>query len=86
MKVEPRAVGHVAALELTSSKRQGLELRYTWQRWSSPQQGGEVHDRGTRGSIEAHLINEVRSRAEGHVAAPELTSVRRRGLGPWDTW
>jgi hypothetical protein len=29
---------------------------------------------------------EARSGAEGHVAASELTSARRRGPRPWDTW
>jgi hypothetical protein len=79
-------MGHVTASELTSSRRQGLELRDTWQRRSSTQLGGEVRGRGTRGSTGVHLVNEVRSRAEGHVAAQELTSARRRGLGPRDTW
>jgi hypothetical protein len=53
-----------------------------WQRRSSAQQGGEVWGRGSWGSIGAHLIKEVRSGAEGHVAVPELTSARRRGPGP----
>jgi hypothetical protein len=35
-------MGHMAALELTSSRKQGLKLRDTWQRRSSPKQGGEV--------------------------------------------
>jgi hypothetical protein len=74
-------VGHMAAPELTSARRRGPEPRDTWQHRSSPQQGGEVQTRGTRGSTGAHLIKEARSGAEGHVAAPELTSVRRRGLG-----
>jgi hypothetical protein len=51
-----------------------------------PSQGGEVQDRETRGSTGAHLIKEVRSEAEGHVTAPELTSVRMRGPGPRDMW
>jgi hypothetical protein len=74
-------VGHMAAPELTSAKRRGTELRDTWQHRNSPQQGGEVQARGTRGSTGAHLIKEARSGVEGHVAAPELTLVRRRGLG-----
>jgi hypothetical protein len=66
-KAEPRAVGHVAALEL-------------------PSQEGRAQSPGTRGSAGAHLSKEARFGAEGHVAAPELTSARRRGLGPQDTW
>jgi hypothetical protein len=33
----------------------------------------------------AHLSKEARSEAEGHVAAAELFSTRRRGPEPWDT-
>jgi hypothetical protein len=39
-------MGHVAVSELTSLGRQGQELRDTWQRRSSPQQGGEVRAAG----------------------------------------
>jgi hypothetical protein len=49
-------------------------------------QEGIAPSHGTRGSAGAHLSNEVRFRAEGHVVTPELTSARRRGLGPRDTW
>jgi hypothetical protein len=49
-------------------------------------QEGRARSRGTRGNIGAHLIKEVRSGAEGHVAAPELTSARRRGPELRDTW
>jgi hypothetical protein len=52
-------MGHVATLELTSSRRQDLELRDTLQHRSSPQQGGEVRDRGTHGGVEVHLCREV---------------------------
>jgi hypothetical protein len=68
-KAEPRAMGHVAAPELTSSRRQCLELRDTWQRRSSPQQGGEVQGRGTRGGVGAHLCTEVWSEATAYAAA-----------------
>jgi hypothetical protein len=51
-----------------------------------PSQVGRARSRGTRGSTGAHLIKEARSRAEGHMAAPELTSARRRGPGPRDAW
>jgi hypothetical protein len=68
-KVEPRAMGHVAAPELTSSRRQCLELRDTWQRRSSPQQGGEIQGRGTRGGVGAHLCTEVWSEATAYAAA-----------------
>jgi hypothetical protein len=42
-----------------------------------PSQEGRARSHGTRVSTRAHLIKEARSKAEGHVAAPELTSVRR---------
>jgi hypothetical protein len=51
-----------------------------------PSQEGKGQSRGTRGSTGAHLVKEARSGAEGYVAAPELTSARRRGPGPRDTW
>jgi hypothetical protein len=74
-KAEPRAVEHMVAPE-----------RDMWQHWSSPRKGGKVRSRGTYGSAEAHPSKEARSRATGHVTAPELTSARRRGPRPWDTW
>jgi hypothetical protein len=49
-------------------------------------QEGRARSRGTRGSTGAHLVKQARSGADGHVAASELTSARRRGLEPWDTW
>jgi hypothetical protein len=58
-KAEPEAMRHVAAPELTSSRRQGLELRDMWQRQSSPQQGGEVRGRETHGDTGSHLCREV---------------------------
>jgi hypothetical protein len=51
-----------------------------------PSQKGRTRSLGTRGNTRAHLIREVRSGAEGHVAVPELTTARRRGPGPRDTW
>jgi hypothetical protein len=51
-----------------------------------PSQEGRARCRGTHGSTGAHLSKEVRFRAEGHVATPELTSARRRGPGPRDMW
>jgi hypothetical protein len=48
--------------------------------------GGRARSHGTRGSTGAHLIREARFGAEGHVTVTELTSTRRRGLGPRDTW
>jgi hypothetical protein len=51
-----------------------------------PSQEGRARSPGTCGSAGAHLSKEVRLDAEEHVAAPELTSVRMRGPGPWDTW
>jgi hypothetical protein len=79
-------MGHVAAPELTSFGRRGLELRDMWQCRSSPQQGGEVLDHGTRGSAEAHLDKEARSVAAGYVAAPKPTSAGRRDPKLRNTW
>jgi hypothetical protein len=60
----------VAAPEPTSAGRRGPELRNTWQRRSSTQQGGEARGHGIRGSDGAHLGREARSGVEEHVAAP----------------
>jgi hypothetical protein len=51
-----------------------------------PSQKGRAQSRGTRGSTGAYLSKEARSGAEGHMIALELTSVRKRGPGPRDTW
>jgi hypothetical protein len=51
-----------------------------------PYQKVRAPSRGTHGSAGARLNKEVRSEAVRHMAAPELTSVRRRGPGPRDTW
>jgi hypothetical protein len=51
-----------------------------------PSQGDGARSHGTRGSAGGHLSKEVKSEVEGHVAAPDLTLARRRGLRPWDTW
>jgi hypothetical protein len=51
-----------------------------------PSQEGRAWSHRTRGSTGAHIIKEARSRAEGHVAALKLTSTRRHGPGPRDTW
>jgi hypothetical protein len=40
-------------------------------------QGGRARSYGPHGSTRAHIVREARSRSEGHVAAPELTSARR---------
>jgi hypothetical protein len=64
------------------SEKQSPESWDTWQHRNSPQQGGEIWSRGTCGSAGAHLSNEVRFGAEGHVVTPKLTSTRRRGPGP----
>jgi hypothetical protein len=73
----------------TRAPLSGGQSSEPWDRWqcrSSPQQGGEVRGHGTRGNARAHLSKKVMSRATEHVVAPELTSARRRGLGPHDTW
>jgi hypothetical protein len=72
--------------EPTSVGRRDLEPRDTWQYRSPPQQGGEVRSRGTHGSAEAHIGREARSRAVGHMAAPEPILTGRRGLKLMDTW
>jgi hypothetical protein len=59
MEARSGAKGHVAAPELTSARRRGPGLQDTWQRQSSPQQGGEVWGHGTRGGVGAHLYREV---------------------------
>jgi hypothetical protein len=48
--------------------------------------GGRARSHRPHGSTRAHIVREARSRFEGHVAAPELTSAQRNGPGPWDTW
>jgi hypothetical protein len=75
-------VGHVATAELTSAGRRGSEPYDMWQRRTSPHPGGEDRSHRTRGSAGAHLRQETRSGAIGHVAAPEPTSTGRRGLKP----
>jgi hypothetical protein len=72
-EAELRVIEHVTALEPTSIGRRGSELRNTWQRQSSTQQGGEAQGHRPLGSTGAHLSKEVRSEAAGHVAAPEPT-------------
>jgi hypothetical protein len=64
-----RATKHVAAPELTSARRRGSELRNTWRRRSSPQQGGEVWGHGTHGGSGAHFYREVWFEATTYVAA-----------------
>jgi hypothetical protein len=71
-------MGHVTAPEPTLARRRGSELRNTWQRRNSTQQGGEARDHGPRVSTGAHL-NKVRFGTAGHVAAPEPTSAGRCG-------
>jgi hypothetical protein len=51
-----------------------------------PSQEGRVRSSRTRGSARAHLSKEARSGAAGHVAASELTSVRRRDPRLPDAW
>jgi hypothetical protein len=61
------------------SGRQSPKPWDTWQHGSSPRQGGKYRSRETRGSAGAHLSKEVRSRAAGHMVAPEPTSAGRCG-------
>jgi hypothetical protein len=61
----------MVAPELNSARRRGPGPHDTWLHWSSPQQGGEVRGRGTRGSSGPHLCMEVCSKA--------TTSMEARG-------
>jgi hypothetical protein len=63
----------MAAPELNLARRQDPGPRATWEHWSSPQQGGEVRDRGTCGGSRAHLCREVWSEATTYVAARGCT-------------
>jgi hypothetical protein len=60
---------HVVAPKLNLARRRGPEPRDTWQHRSSPQQGGEVRGRRTRGGSRAHLRREVWSEATACVIA-----------------
>jgi hypothetical protein len=52
-----------------------------------PSKEGRAQSRGTHDSTRAHLSQEARSRAEGHVITSELTSTeRRQGPTPRYTW
>jgi hypothetical protein len=42
-----------------------------------PSQEDRARSRETRGSTGAHFVKEARSRAEGHMTTPELTSAKR---------
>jgi hypothetical protein len=67
-EVRSRAEEHVAASESTSAGRRGLELRNTWQRRNSTQQGGEVRSHGTYGGSEGRLFSNVWSKATAYMA------------------
>jgi hypothetical protein len=71
------AVGHVAAPKPTPVGRRGPEPQDTWQRRNPPQSGGKVQSHRTRGSVEVHLNQEVRSEDIGHVAASKPISAER---------
>jgi hypothetical protein len=58
-----RVEEHVATPKLNLASRRGLGPQATWRHQSSPQQGGEVRGRGTRGDSGAHLCREVWSKA-----------------------
>jgi hypothetical protein len=68
-----RAEECVTAPELNLARRRGPGPRATWQHRSSPQQGGEVRGRGTRGGSESHLCWVVWSEATAYVAAHGCT-------------
>jgi hypothetical protein len=51
--------------------------RDVWQHRDPPWSGGRVKSHRTRGSTGAHLNQEMRSGAVGHVAAPEPTLAGR---------
>jgi hypothetical protein len=80
---------HVVTPVLTSAGRRGPVPSDTWQRQSPPQLGGKIRSHRTRGSVGAHLSLEARSRAAGHVAAPEPISVGgevRSHMARGSTW
>jgi hypothetical protein len=68
-----RAEGHGTTPELTLARRRGPGLWDTWQCWSSPQHGGEVRGRGTRGGTGAYSCREVSSEATTYVVARGCT-------------
>jgi hypothetical protein len=72
-EAEPGAMGHVKAPEPISVGKRGPELRDTWQRRSSSQQGGEVRGRGTHGGAGGHLYREVWSETTAYVVARGCT-------------
>jgi hypothetical protein len=76
----------VATPEPTSAGRRGPELRNAWRRWSSTQQVDETRDHVPRGSTGAHLSNEVRSGAAGHLVAPKSTFTGSCDLKLQLTW
>jgi hypothetical protein len=77
-------VGYVAAPELPSQEDRAPTVGHV-EAPELPSQEGRARSYVTRGSTKAHLIKDARFGAEGHVAAPELTSSRKRGPGPRDT-
>jgi hypothetical protein len=81
-----RAAGHVTASEPSRVGRQGPKPRGTWQRRSSPEQGGRVRSCGARGSVGALPSKEAGSSAAGHVTALEPSRAKRRGLELRSTW
>jgi hypothetical protein len=81
-----RALGRVAAPDPSSAGRRGPELWDTWQRRIPPLWGGGVWSRGTCGSTKALHDREARSKAIGHVTAPEPSPARRQDPEPQDTW
>jgi hypothetical protein len=74
----PGAVGHMVALELPSRKGRALSCG-TRGSTGGPLSGRQRPEPWTCGSAGAPLVKEARSEVEGHVAAMELTSVRRQG-------
>jgi hypothetical protein len=59
----------VTAPELNSARRRGPVPQTMWQHRSSPQQGGVVRGRETRGGSGTHLYREVLSEATIYVTA-----------------
>jgi hypothetical protein len=81
----PGAVGHVAAPELPSQEGRALS-RGTRGSIGAPLSGRQSPEPWDTWQRWSSPLRKAEPRALGHVAASDLTLVRRRGLGPRDTW
>jgi hypothetical protein len=79
-------MGHVAALELPSQEGRARSPETRGSAGAHLSKEARFGAVGHVTSTGAHLSKKTRFGAEGYVAASELTSARRRGSGPRDTW